>query len=318
MYLNNIGYCCINQTLRQQVVYSSRTVIRKNFSLPKASSLALQNVQDILTILKWNEQHGIKVFRIGSEPLPRSNDPEVGYSISQLPDAQQIIDTLKDIGRFAQQHHHSLSFHPGQFVCIGSPNPAVRQLGLLALERENEVADVICSEYHNHLPINIHVGGSYGGTYVETATRFIDSFKCLSPSLQKRLAVENDDKPNGWGVQDIYCFLTSQIEIPITFDIHHWHFKHTEANIQSDFSLAHSTWSGRPMQVHYSQSSNPNKMITKHSDYITQRLPDWLNLFNDFYIHFEAKQKELAVQKYLLDFGQLESIIDNPTTKETA
>jgi UV DNA damage endonuclease len=297
----NLGYCCINQTLRKQDIYSSRTFIRRNFTIAKASQLALQNVKDILKILHWNEQHNIRVFRIGSEPLPRSNDPEVGYSVNQLPDSQEITDTLKQIGRFAQSHDHHLSFHPGQFVCIGSPKESVRQLGILALERENEVADIICSEYHNHLPINIHVGGCYSGDYVGTASRFINSFKSLSKSLQSRLVVENDDKAACWSVNDLYCYLTSQIDIPITFDIHHWHFRHTADSIVQDFLTAYSTWGTRSAQVHYSESANPNKLITAHSDYYSQPLPDWI-LDKNVHIHLEAKEKELALQKLVLDF----------------
>lgn len=274
----------------------------------KASQLALQNVKDILTILHWNESNNIRVFRIGSEPLPRSNDPLVGYSIDQLPDSVEIIKILKSIGKFAYDHKHLLSFHPGQFVCIGSSNESVRQMGILALERENEVADIICSEYKSHLPINIHVGSSYGLDFLNTSNRFINSFNSLSPTLKYRLTVENDDKVNGWSVHNLFYYLSLRIDIPIVFDVHHWKFCNDYKSIDdnkmyNDFLLAYSTWHTN-MQVHYSESSNINKLIPKHSEYCTSLMPKWLNEFNDIHIHIEAKQKELAVLQYkkLIDF----------------
>lgn len=303
----HLGYCCINQTLRNSnpSVYSSRGIIRKNFSIDEAARRGFQNVCDILTILKWNQSNNIKCFRIGSEPLPRSGDREVGYSISELPNKLEIVNLLNEIGKYAVANKHMLSFHPGQYVCLGSPSSDVVDLGIYALERENEVADAIGNSLD--IPINIHIGGGYGDL-PSTAKRFCQSFKRLSKSLQSRITIENDDKAACWGVSDLYNYIYQEIGTPICFDIHHWHFNHTEKTMFDDFVLANSTWKSRSMQVHYSESQNKTKMVTSHSDYYCNSMPDWIKNYN-VHAHLECKTKELALLKYRLDFPYFSDII---------
>lgn len=298
----NLGYCCINETLRHhQGIYSGRSLQSKTFSMEKAALLGLQNVQDLLTILQWNNVHNIKVFRIGSEPLPRANDPRVGYHIDDLSTAAQIRETLAEVGRYAYQHGHHLSFHPGQYVCIGSPNEITRIMGIRALKSENEVADALCRDVPLDIPINIHVGGSYGGDFSNTAQRFCDSFAQLPKSLQLRLCVENDDKKACWSVRSLYDFIHQRIGIPITFDLHHYNFCNDGHSPHEDFLLAQSTWCGRSMQVHYSQSPTAEKLIPSHSDYYRDPLPSWINQYKNIHIHLECKAKELALFKYRQD-----------------
>ena len=112
--------------------------------------------------------------------MPRSSDPEVGYEISRLSTGPAVLAALREVGKYAAATNHSLSFHPGPFVCLGSPDEAVRNLGVLALERENEVADALCTNadldichghshgalgYHYHATIEYpYTIGCYRGT----------------------------------------------------------------------------------------------------------------------------------------------------------
>lgn len=51
--------------------------------------------------------------------------------------------------------------------------------------------------------INIHVGGIYGDKE-HTIRRFAENFNTrLSPNLQARLTVENDDRPNSYSMTDL-------------------------------------------------------------------------------------------------------------------
>jgi UV DNA damage endonuclease len=295
-----LGYCCINMTLRntKPEVYSSRSINRKNFCINKVSELSLQNCHDILKILQWNELHDIRVFRIGSEPLPRASDPTNPYSINDLRHSKEISDVLADIGKYAHSHNHHLSFHPGQYVCLASPTPKGVDLAVLAVEKENEVADAICRDVYIDIPINIHIGGSYENTHAETSQRFCDTYNTLSPSLKRRLAVENDDKKNGWSTLKLYNLVYNKIQMPITFDFHHYLFCNDsdKYTLHDEFVLAHSTWNNRSAQVHYSESPG-DKLIPKHSEYYRNPLPEWLQYYN-CHVHLECKAKELALLQY--------------------
>jgi UV DNA damage endonuclease len=305
-----LGYCCINNTLRNSdpEVYSSRSITAAKFNLELASERGLNNVYDILKILKWNEEHDIRVFRIGSEPLPRSGDFKVGYKIDDLKDSKEIRDVLAEIGKYAKTHSHSLSFHPGQYVCLGSPRHNVIDLGIKALEAENEVADAICRDVSLDIPINIHVGGSYNGDFENTSNRFIDSFSKLSPNLKSRLTLENDDKKSCWSIRRLYDMIYKKTAVPICADLHHWLFcnetdgKNDLESMEKDFDLAYETWRDRSMQIHYSQSPTKEKLIPAHSDMYRDPIPNFVEKYENSHIHLECKNKEIALLDYRKNF----------------
>jgi UV DNA damage endonuclease len=302
---NILGYCCINETLRATDVYTGRKLIRAKFSMDKASTLALQNVKDLYTIVKWNTQNGINVFRIGSEILPRSNDLTCGYSIDQLNDSKEIISLLDEIGKFAYANNQLLSFHPGAFVCLASPKESVRDLGIYTLERENEIANALCKSVNLDIPINFHIGGAYGEEFDKVSDRFCDSYSKLSSTLKQRVVLENDDKASCWSVNSLFKYVYSKIKTPITFDFHHYLFCNDEKdgiNKEDSFKIALQTWGTRNMQVHYSQSPTADKLVPSHSDYYRDPIPPWIENYSNIHIHLECKAKELGLIKYIKDF----------------
>ena len=286
----NIGYCCINTELRSQGIYASRKMNRRGFTLKEAGKRAESNARDLLEIIKWNESHGIKAFRIPSELFPRSSDPMLKYVIQDLSNYGEILKLLQEVGRTATEFGHSLSFHPGQHVCLGSPRESTRKNSVLCLEQENNVADALSADLK--VIINIHVGGSYGRKFDETADRFCAEFDKLSPSLQKRIALENDDKLNCWSVTRLHDKIHKRIGIPITFDAHHWHFCNDGEHMENAFWLAKSTWDGNEMQIHYSEPRGPG-LTTAHSDFIQGPIPKYMS--DNSHIHLECKMKEQAV-----------------------
>ena len=77
-----LGLCCLNTVLRAQKppVFASRKMIIRTVKKKGIDTLKqkiLQNLRDILTMMDWNEQHGIKVFRLSSELFPHKSNPRV-------------------------------------------------------------------------------------------------------------------------------------------------------------------------------------------------------------------------------------------------
>ena len=59
--MNQIGYACINMELSQQKprIYTGRSMIKRTFEqrgIKYASELGLNNVKDLMKIIKWNEK----------------------------------------------------------------------------------------------------------------------------------------------------------------------------------------------------------------------------------------------------------------------
>ena len=75
IYLNNmnLGYACINTVLKENNIFTNRTMRRKTFDakgLDYVSDLSLQNVKDLKTHILWNNEHDIKLFRLSSQIFP--------------------------------------------------------------------------------------------------------------------------------------------------------------------------------------------------------------------------------------------------------
>ena len=78
----SLGYACQNITLSKlkNRVITNRGMVKKTFltrGLEYAGELAKKNVEDLLTIIEWNIQNNIKLFRI-------SSDIFLGYLIIKL------------------------------------------------------------------------------------------------------------------------------------------------------------------------------------------------------------------------------------------
>ena len=68
------------------------------------------NLQDLLKMLMWNEENGIKVFRLSSELFMHKTNPKAPKY-----DYEFAKPLLKQIGDYAKKNNHRLTFHPGQY-----------------------------------------------------------------------------------------------------------------------------------------------------------------------------------------------------------
>lgn len=301
--IKRLGYCCINSTLsesKKDQIFTSRTLRMASFTLDKVSDLILKNVKDLKKILQWNKDHGIYLFRISSEIFPFMDHLDLGYTLSQLNDFKEIEAVLKDCGDFAKQNNMRLTTHPGPYNCLGSPNGDTVDKTLASLEMHCLLGQLLGLDKFN---INIHVGGSYGGDFQNTAARFNSNFRKLSNQCQKWLTVENDDKASLWTISKLKQYISDNIGIPIVLDIHHWKFCQEESLLEAA-DLAFSTWGGEIPKIHVSESRNSLNSVTftekpqAHSDYILECIPN-LSII-DYDVMMECKAKEKAIIKYKL------------------
>jgi UV DNA damage endonuclease len=297
----NLGYACINMTLSEQKpkITTNRSMVKKTFQqkgLEYAGELGLQNARDLFHILKWNNENGIKLFRLSSDFFPWASE----YKFEELPQYHRIKTLLMGAGHFAKQNGIRITSHPGPFCVLTSPRENVVQNTITDLEIHGKVFDLMGLSKTPYNKINIHCNGVYGDK-ISAMDRFCENFQRLSPSVQSRLTVENDDKESMYSVKDL-MYIHKKIGIPIVFDYHHHKFCTGGLNEEEALTLAVSTWpEGITPIVHYSESKSLHENNTKikpqaHSDYI-DRIPDTYGF--DVGIMVEAKQKELAILPFL-------------------
>ena len=301
----NYGYACINETLnsgpKKQRITTNRSMIKKTFKekgIKYASELALENVKDLVKILQWNEEHNIKFYRMSSDIFPWLSE----YSFYDLPHYKEIKYWLRYAGDYATENGHRLTFHPGPFCCLASPNDSVVQKTYKELNNHSRIFDMMGFEPSHYNKINIHVGGTYGDKET-TAKRFIENFHKeggLDESTKKRFTLENDDKASMWSTKDIYDKIHHETGIPIVFDYHHHRFCTGGLTEREALELAAATWVPwiRPV-VHVSESKaiesgDPKIRPQAHSDFIKKPVNNY-GLTHD--IMLECKKKELALLK---------------------
>jgi len=294
----NIGYACINLSLGKKIT-TNRTMVKRTFiakGIDYVSDLVLQNVADLERIIDWNEENGIKMYRMSSDMFPWATE----YEFTELKDWNEIQKILQRCGAKVTMYKQRLSFHPGPFNVLVSPKENVVLNTIKDLEVHGRIMDVMELSKTPYNKINIHCNGVYGDK-IAAMDRFCSNFDKLSNSVKTRLTIENDDKASMYSVKDL-MYIHSKINIPIVFDYHHHQFCTGDLIEQHALELAITTWpKGITPAVHYSESKALHENNTKlkpqaHSDYI-QKLPETYN--NDVDIMVEAKQKDLAILKFI-------------------
>ena len=297
----NLGYACINTQLSElpkaKRITTNRSMIRKTFlahGLPHASALGLANAKDLLKILEWNEEHNIKFFRLSSEFFPWASE----YDIESLKDYEKILYWCKKAGDFAREKGHRLTSHPGPFNKLTSPKQHVIQNTITDLEIHGKFFDMLGLPRTPYAKLNIHVGAHYNNKAM-ALENFCTNFERLSPAVQSRLTVENDDKASLYSTQELYDEVYKRIGIPIVHDQHHHDFCTGGIDNEEATLLAAMTWGNVKPVIHYSQSRAIEHNDTRiranaHSDSYWEPV----NTYGlDLDVMLECKHKEIGLFK---------------------
>ena len=296
-----LGLCCMNTILREQKppVFASRKMIVRSVNekgVELLKLLIMQNLQDVITLMKWNEANGIKVFRLSSELFPHKSNPKVeDYSFDFAE------DILKEIGELSKCFNQRLTFHPGQYNVIGTPNDRSFKQTIRDLKYHADVLDLMGLDQNSVMVI--HGGGVYGNKK-ETLDRWCEQFKLLPDNVQKRLVIENCEKC--FSIEDC-LYVSDKVNIPVVFDTHHYHCYnqlHPDSNIKpANEYIAQilESWIKRNIKPKFHVSEQGSGRIGHHSDYI-EEIPEYLLEIPFKYgieidIMIEAKMKEQAIMK---------------------
>lgn len=284
-----IGYACISLASGHK---TTRRLTLKKFSKDNFINTTLLNLIDLKKILQYNIENSLFMFRISSDIIPLAS-----HSINNLEWWRLFENELTNIGDLIKTSNLRVSMHPGQYTVLNSSKENVVQHSIDDIEYHTKFLDSLQLNYSHK--IILHIGGVYGNKK-EATQRFINNFRKLSLSAQKRLAIENDDKL--FTLEDV-IYISNKIKIPVIFDnLHHQCNPSLEdKNISEILGIVENSWGkdDGAMKVHYSQE-NPLKRVGAHSSYII------LKPFMDFYqsirnfnldIMLEVKDKDISAIK---------------------
>lgn len=288
------GLCCIfrKQPIRfRDCTAASIARLSRGDALSKLSELCLHNARSLRSALEYCHANDIGAFRIQSSLFPLRTHPTAGYEIGDLPEAEQIVGTMRACRDFAHTCDIRTSFHPDQFVVLNSPRPEVVENSIRELEHHGELAELIGAD-----TINIHAGGVYGDR--ESALdRLAVNISRLSDRTRSRLTLENDD--TSYAPVDLLPLCWSE-EIPLVYDVHHHRCLPDGFSVGEATDMALTTWNREPL-FHISSPIEgwDGAAPRRHHDFIdAEDFPvEWLS--RDITVEIEAKAKEIAVLKLM-------------------
>lgn len=315
-----LGLCCLNTILRDQKppIFASRSVILKTFNdkgFDVVREKIIQNLKDVLLMMDWNELNGIKVFRLSSEMFPHKSNPKAPqYSL----DFAQ--DLLQEIGEKSKLLNQRLTFHPGQYNVIGTPNKEYFEKTIQDLKYHADVLDLM--NLDDNSVMVIHGGGVYGDKQ-ETIKRWCQQFSLLPENVKKRLVLENCEK--NFSIED--CLQVSDmIDIPVVFDTHHFEcykILHPDEKFHNPDVYMHAileTWFRRGIKPKFHVSEQGPGICGHHSDFI-EIIPNYLleipeKFCCDIDIMIEAKMKEQAIFKLYEKYPYLDCKINTSSLNQ--
>ena len=279
-----LGYPTQNLTIPAS---TNRTLRLANLGdAERVRALVWENLLGLESILRWNADHSVKLFRIGQSLIPFASHPAFPYDWEA-----EHGDDLRAIGALARSLGIRLSMHPGQFIQPGSLKPGVSERSLVELLYVARVFDLIGSP---DSVIVLHMGGAHQDR-VATTARFVETLRSETDVL-RYLALENDERV--WPVSDIVQ-TASSLGVPAITDAFHHHLNPGGLTLREALDLSLPTWETRDMRpkIHLS-SQDTGKQAGAHAYSVEHT--DWHALLvaldgRETDIMVEAKGKEQAL-----------------------
>jgi UV DNA damage endonuclease len=246
-----LGYACVNT----QLPSAARTVRLVHATPERILELAAANLAALDAILRWNEEHGIAVFRLTSDLVPLASHP----AVAGLAWWDALAEELARTGALLARARVRASTHPGQYTVLGSERPAVVDAAIAELDYHARLLEALGLDASHKIVLH-----APGAAHRDAAdARFAAGFARLSPGAQARLVLENDERRP----LDTVLPLARRVGVPVVFDAFH----HTlapsaeEIAVRDAVLLAAATWSstdGR-QEVHFS-TQEPGKRRGAH------------------------------------------------------
>lgn len=339
-----ISQCCQfhNKELAKRYNFgtTTKTYALKEGGKKRVQTKALENCNkllDILTTYFPTQPKNLRSFRISSELFPC-------YTLDFTKDWykeiwEEICIVLSKAGNAAKKHEVRLSVHPGQYTVLASNKANVVENSIKDLEYHSLYGSLMGINPEDFV-MNIHLQGLYGGKHEDGINRFATNFQYLSDYAQKCLAVENEDKPNGYDIEHVIT-LCNKIPTRATLDTHHYAC-HRMVGVEKVrmgpksinrrirdvdhitinnplFKEAVKTWKNNRPLFHKSQSFHPDNIAywmkpNAHSELFWDEdlMANHVMMLEYADFDIEAKHKEVAVNHFYSFIKEEEEYANQP------
>lgn len=262
----------------------------KNFNEDIFNECVGSNLKDLISILQWNSQNGIHMFRISSDIIPFGS-----HSINNIKWWRTFKEELLECGKLIKANDIRVSMHPGQYTVLNSPREEVGEKSIADLEYHCRFLDAMEVDYKNK--IVLHVGGVYGNK-ISAMEVFKSNFGKLSDSLKKRLVIENDDK--SYTIEEVLD-ICRDLGIPAVFDNLHHKLNPCSLELEEIITAVKNTWKTEdgPVKLHYSDQDMEKKGGAHSKTINTKNFLSYMESIKnlDADVMLEVKDKEISAIK---------------------
>lgn len=280
-----LGYAASNTRLPSP----NRTFRLSRFNEELMLATASSNVDALERILRFNDAHGIRAFRVGSGLIPFGSHP-----VNRGRWQRALRPRLEEVGNLARGTGMRLSVHPGQHTVLNAFTDSVLQAAVEDLNYHATLLELLGGE--PDWRIVLHCGGAYGDKTC-ALSRLEQRFGDLPERVRGRLAFENDETV--CTAEDVLHFC-ARVGAPAVFDVFHHRVNPSmpQRSLREIVEAFSSTWPAEERQeIHYSDQ-HPGKPPGAHSEHIDveafARAYDALHGL-ELDVILEAKDKERSV-----------------------
>jgi UV DNA damage endonuclease len=279
-----LGYPTKNLTIPAS---TNRTLRLSNLlDVERVQGLVRENIAGLRTIMRWNAERGVDLFRMGQSLIPFASHPAFPYDWEA-----EHGDELREAGELSRSLGIRLSMHPGQYIQPASLRPEVVGRSLAELRSSARILSLAGGP---RSVLVLHLGGAHADKPT-TAQRFVETLRPEEEVL-RHLALENDERV--WTVAEV-AEVAGSLDVPAITDTLHHNLNPAGLTLKEALDVTLPTWRIReaPPKVHLS-SQDPTKQAGAHAYSVD--LLDWHALRDaldgrDADVMVEAKGKEHAL-----------------------
>jgi UV DNA damage endonuclease len=268
------------------MTFKSFSSKERSESLEKLSGIVINNFNTAEKIVRHCKENKIQGYRLSSDLCPVIKHPDVMLALEDLPNYNEIKESIKDLSNTIKETGIRVSAHPSEYITLTSDDDVKINHSIVDLELHAEIFDrlELSKSYYN--PLNIHIRKE--GDAKDLSLTFMRNYNKLSESVKSRLVLENNDTGNTWTVKNLKKYIYNDYGIPVTFDnLHHEMLNHDVSHYDAFFE-AYSTWNCTPI-FHYSEGKNGTRA---HKD-MAENLP--IDYDKDVLFDVELKSKDYAI-----------------------
>lgn len=302
------GLTCISEILKDKK-QTYKTITRSQFNklgktqgLKILSNRILHNMKFASTVIKHCYDNNITYYRI-PESFPLITDPTLNLKFKDLPDYDEIIYNIKQIGITSKKYNVRIGAHPNQFVTLCSKKNNVCEKSIVELNLVSWFFDTIGLPQSYEAPINIHPSCSIkeDETCFDVIDRFYNNLQKCDIGVQNRITLENEDKSN-WTCETLltareYLKIKYNFNLACVYDNCHDKCNPSLTKNINWLEKFKSTWPKNIIPVmHWSEGGlNGNKR--SHVEYITKNVGQPID--NSVIWELEVKGKDKAILKLI-------------------